>query len=129
MHFIESHLFLGDRLMDWYRDRETKFLGYLDDYANLIQAYLTLHEPTYELSYLKKAKQQTDHMLTLFRDQAHGGFFLTGNDAETVISREKEIFDGALSSGNAIAFSVLTNISALTGDQLYMQKAEEMYYS
>src|SRR5699024_8307301 len=41
MHFIESHLFQGDRLMARYRDGETKFLGYLDDYANLIQAYLT----------------------------------------------------------------------------------------
>src|SRR5699024_541729 len=62
-------------------------------------------------------------------DQDHGGFFLTGNDAETVISREKEVFDGALPSGNAIAISVLTKISALTGEQLYMQRAEEMYYS
>lgn len=129
MHFIESHLFQGDRLMARYRDGETKFLGYLDDYANLIQAYLTLYEATYELSYLKKAKQQTDHMLTLFWDQDHGGFFLTGNDAETLISREKEVFDGALPSGNAIAISVLTKISALTGEQLYMQRAEEMYYS
>src|SRR5699024_11566511 len=61
-------------------------------------------------------------------DQDHGGFFLTGNDAETLISREKEVFDGALPSGNAIAISVLTKISALTGEQLYMQRAEEMYY-
>src|SRR5699024_6057417 len=30
---------------------------------------------------------------------------------------------------NAIAISVLTKISALTGEQLYMQRAEEMYYS
>src|SRR5699024_7341470 len=50
-------------------------------------------------------------------------------DAETLISREKEVFDGALPSGNAIAISVLTRISALTGEQLYMQRAEEMYYS
>src|SRR5699024_156183 len=80
-------------------------------------------------SYLKKAKQQTDHMLTLFWDQAYGGFVLTGNDEETLISREKEVFDGAIGCGNAIAISVLTKISALTGEQLYMQRAEEMYYS
>src|SRR5699024_12418309 len=97
--------------------------------ANLIQAYLTLYEATYELSYLKKAKQQTDHMLTLFWDQAHGGFFLTSNDAETLISREKEVLDGSHPSGNAIAISVLTKISALTGEQVYMKMSEEMYYS
>src|SRR5699024_7272943 len=35
MHFIESHLLQGDRLMARYRDGETKFLGYVDYYANL----------------------------------------------------------------------------------------------
>src|SRR5699024_12153076 len=87
MHFIESHLFQGDRLMARYRDGETKFLGYLDDYANLIQAYLTLYEATYELSYLKKAKQKTDHMITLFWDKDHGGFFLSGYDSENLNSK------------------------------------------
>lgn len=129
MRFIETHLFDKDRLMTRYRDGETKFAGYLDDYAALIQAYLTLYEATFELTYLKKARQQTDNMIELFWDKEHGGFFLTGNDAETLISREKEIFDGALPSGNSIAGSILTKLSALTGDHSYMQKVDAMYYS
>src|SRR5699024_7419134 len=38
-------------------------------------------------------------------------------------------FDGSLPSGKAFTITVLTRISALTGEELYMQRAEELYYS
>src|SRR5690625_2346024 len=80
--FIEENLFVDDRLMARYRDGETKFNAYLDDYVYLIWAYIELYESTYDLNYLQKAKLLMDDMIKLFWDETNGGFYYTGSDSE-----------------------------------------------
>src|SRR5699024_1148804 len=46
-----------------------------------------------------------------------------------LISREKEIYDDALPSGNGVAGVMLTKLGYLTGETAYLDKSEEMYYS
>lgn len=127
--FIEDKLINQGRLMARYREGETKFKAYLDDYAYLIWAYLELYEATFSLSYIKKAKYIADEMIRLFWDDSYGGFYHTGSDAEQLISREKEIYDGALPSGNGVAANVLLHLTALTGDTRYIDTCEDMYYT
>ncbi|MEI3614098.1 thioredoxin domain-containing protein [Pseudogracilibacillus sp. SO30301A] len=129
IHFIEVKLYKKERLMARYREEETKFKAYLDDYAFLVWAYVELYEATYELEYIQKAKNVTDDMLDLFWDNKHGGFYQTGSDSEQLIAREKEIFDGALPSGNGVAANMLVILSSLTGDTKYLDKCEEMYHT
>ena len=126
MTFIEVELFNDKRLLARYRDGEAKYLAYLDDYAFLIWGCIELYEATYELSYLEKAKKYTDAMIQLFWDEEHGGFFQSGSDSETLISREKEIYDGALPSGNGVAANVLMRLGSLTGVLKYKDMAETM---
>ena len=52
-------------------------------------------------------------MIELFADQA-GGFYMTASDAESLIIRPKEVYDGALPSGNSVAALVLLRLYALT---------------
>src|SRR5690625_7479987 len=85
-----------------YRDRETKFNAYLDDYVYLIWAHIELYESTYDLNYLQKAKLLMDDMIKLFWDETNGGFYYTGSDSEKLIMRDKEIFDSDSPSGNSI---------------------------
>src|SRR5699024_4071720 len=65
----------------------------------------------------------------LFWEEADGGFYFSGDDNETLISREKEVYDGALPSGNSVASVMLTRMGYLTGETKYLDKAEEMYYT
>lgn len=129
MQFIEANLFQEGRLMARYREGETKYNGYIDDYAYLLWAYLELYQNTSQLDYLQNGKILLDQMSTLFWDEQNGGFFFNGKDSETLISREKEIYDGALPSGNGVAAVMLTNMAYLTGETTYLDKAEEMYFS
>lgn len=129
IHFIEQNLYHHGRLMARYRDGEAKYKGYLDDYASLLWAYIELYNATFTPAYLEKGKALADDMLQLFWDKTDGGFFLSGNDGETMISREKEIYDGALPSGNGIAAVMLTQIGYLTGETSYLDKVEEMFYA
>lgn len=64
--FIEKNLYHDDRLIARYRNGEMKHLAYLDDYAFLLWAYITLYDTTFEPRYLQRARTIADNMITLF---------------------------------------------------------------
>ncbi len=67
-----------------------------------------------------------DALLDLFHDDDGGGFFTTGHDAEALIVRTKDIFDGATPSANAVAALALARLGALTGAARYTDAAREV---
>lgn len=125
--FIEHTLFQNDRLKARYRAGEVKYNAYIDDYAFLLWAYIEMYDTTFSPVYLQKARELADSMIDLFWDVENGGFFFNGDDSEELISREKEIYDAALPSGNSVAGVMLVRLSFLTGEMKYLDKAEEMY--
>ncbi|MBU5467845.1 thioredoxin domain-containing protein [Virgibacillus sp. MSJ-26] len=129
VRFIEESLFDKGRLMARFRDGETKHKGYLDDYAFLIWAYLEMYQATFSLGFLNKGKTLMNDMLDLFWDEEHGGFYLSGSDSEQLIAQDKEVYDGALPSGNSVASVMLTRLAYLTGETDYLDKVETMYFS
>ena len=99
--------------------------GFLDDYAFLIAGCLDLYESTFETTWLDQANRLAGRMVTLFNDPAHVGFFLAGNDVETLLTRgHKPDYDGAVPSGNSVAAVCLSRLSRLTGSAAMTEKAE-----
>jgi len=126
--FIFSKLVRPDgRLLARYRDGEAAFLAYLDDYAFLIWALIELYETTYKPMYLKKAMELTNDMIKYFWDNKKGGLFIYGSDSEQLITRPKEIYDGAIPSGNSVAALNFLRLSRLTGQQELEEKAHQMF--
>ncbi len=124
--FITGKLSEQGRLMARYRDGEVKHTGYIDDYAYFLEACLELYGATFNQDYLLAARRTADGMISLFWDTEGGGFFFTGNDSEKLISRQKEVYDGATPSGNSTAFTSFIRLASLTGEQTYMERAEDM---
>ena len=54
-------------------------------------------------------------MIDEFADPEHGGFFYTGRSHEALIARQKDVYDNATPSGNAMAATALLRLAALTG--------------
>ncbi|NLP44403.1 MAG: thioredoxin domain-containing protein [Peptococcaceae bacterium] len=128
--FIYSKMFKADgRLMARYRDGDTDFLGYLDDYAFLIYGLLELYTACGKGEYLQKALELQEQQERLFRDIKDGGYFFTGNDAEELLLRPKEVYDGAMPSGNSISAYNLARIWRLTGEQKWQDLAEQQFDS
>jgi hypothetical protein len=67
-------------------------------------------------------------MLSLFWDADGGGLFTTGDDAERLIVRSKDMLDGATPAANSVAASALLRLGALTGDERYSARAEEILH-
>jgi uncharacterized protein len=129
IQFIETKLIQDGRLMARYRDGDTKYKAYLDDYAFLSWAYIELYQATFSLDYLAKGKHLVNEMIRLFWDKENGGFFFSGSDNEKLISNDKEIYDGAIPSGNSVAALVLAQMGFLSGETQYLDKLEEMYFT
>lgn len=113
------------RLLARYRDGEPAIPAFLDDYAFLAWGLLELYEATFEADYLRKALALTKQMIDLFQDKQDGGFYFNGADAEELIVRPKEIYDGALPSGNSVALVNLLRLALLTGDDSLTEVAEK----
>jgi uncharacterized protein YyaL (SSP411 family) len=65
-------------------------------------------------------------MLRLFGDERGGGFFSSGAHHEALPVREKEFYDGAVPSGNSVAFLDLLRLAEITQDSLFRKAAESM---
>jgi uncharacterized protein YyaL (SSP411 family) len=123
--FLREHLCRGDDLSVHYRDGSAKGTGHIDDYAFYCLALIELYEATLDLEYLNKALRFSQLMIRKFFDKDRGGFYLYAEDAETLIHRPKEIYDGAIPSGNSVAAYVLLKLSAYTGRTDLLQTADK----
>ncbi|MGH9207173.1 MAG: thioredoxin domain-containing protein, partial [Acidimicrobiales bacterium] len=126
--FLQDHLRRpedGRWLRSWQEGR-ARHLAYASDYANLIDAFTRLGELTGKRKWTEAAIQTADEMLDLFWDVGSGGLFTTGNDAERLIVRSKDLFDGSTPSANAVGAVALCRLGALTGNDRYRRAAEEI---
>ncbi|MHA2429129.1 MAG: thioredoxin domain-containing protein [Candidatus Hermodarchaeia archaeon] len=104
------------RLLHRYRDKEAKILAFLDDYAFMIWGLLELYETTLEPEYLQKAVELNAELLTHFWDDVGGGFYFTSDDAEDLLVRKKDAYDGAIPSGNSVAMLNLLRLARITAE-------------
>lgn len=124
--FILKNLRRADgRLLARYRDGEAAYPGYVDDYAFMVWGLIELYEATFELEFLQQAIELNEEMINLFWDDKKGGFFFYGHDSEQLFTRMKEIYDGAVPSGNSAAALNLLRLSRYTGSEELQQKADD----
>lgn len=114
------------RLFARYREKEAKYKAILDDYAFLTYGLIELYESSYEILYLKKAIDLTEAMIDLFFDEKNACFFLYGKDSEKLIARPKELFDGAIPSGNSVAAYNLIRLARITGKSLFEEISKDV---
>ncbi len=122
--FLLERLQENGRLLHRYRDGEASIPAFLDDYAFFAWGLTDLYEATYEVRWLAEAKRLTQEMMHLFWDEKAGGFFLSGERNERLIARTKELYDGALPSGNSVAALNLVRLGILLMDKALQRYAE-----
>ncbi|MGM9921754.1 MAG: thioredoxin domain-containing protein [Bhargavaea sp.] len=123
--FITGNLDAGDHLFARWRDGEARFHAYLDDYAYLIWGQLELHQATGQERYAKEAVRLASILEDRFAD-GPGAFYFTDRDGESLLTRSKDILDGALPSGNGIAAMQLWRLGKLTADERWVRRAEKI---
>ena len=105
---------------------EGRFPAFLDDLANLIRALLALQEVTGDPELLRKAENLTEQMIREFREGEGPFFFYTRAQQKDVILRKKEVYDGAVPSGNAIMARNLHDLGILMDRKEWREAAVAM---
>lgn len=127
VNFILSNLRdLDKRLLHRYKDGTSEINGYLTDYVFFIWGLIELYEATFDIFYLKTALELHKIQIKDFWDKAIGGFYFTAANSEKLLTRQKEIYDGAIPSGNSIAILNLLRLSYLTGNYKLEEKADTL---
>lgn len=103
-----------------------KHPAFLDDYAFLIEALLYLHEITADTDWLLKAEAITHQVIENFSENETGYFFYTHKKQEDIILRKKEVYDGALPSGNSIMAYNLFRLSILLDKREWKSRCYDM---
>jgi len=103
------------RLYRRWREGEVAISGFLEDYAFLVWGLIELYEATFRVRYLEEAFHLNRLMIELFGDKERGGFYFSGKDNEALITRQKELYDGATPSGNSVAALNMLRLARMTG--------------
>ncbi len=119
----------GGRLWHSYKNGRARQIGFLDDYAAVIQGYIALYEATFAEDWLTEADRLTQYVLTNFADNAPDGeplLFFTDKTGEDLIARKKELFDNVIPSSNAIMAGNLHALSLLLERPAYAELCSRM---
>lgn len=111
------------RLLHRYRDGEAAQLAYVDDYVFFIWGLIELYETTFKPGYLQTALELNNDLLKHFWDEKGGGFYFNADDGEKLLSRQKEVYDGAIPSGNSVAMLNMVRLGRIVADFSLEEKA------
>jgi uncharacterized protein len=111
------------RLLKRHRGGESALPAHAADYAFMIWGLLDLYEANFEVRNLTRAIELNDQLIEHFWDDAAGGLFFTADDSEALPVRSKEVYDGAIPSGNSVAMLNFLRIARLTADASLEEKA------
>jgi uncharacterized protein YyaL (SSP411 family) len=109
----------GRWLRAWQAEAGARHLAYAADHAALVDAFTRLAELTGEARWTTAAVETAEALLALFWDEATGGFFTTGHDAEALVARQQDLLDNATPSANSNAAVALVRLAALTGEDRF----------
>ena len=93
---------------------ELRHPAQLDDLAFYALGLLERYEADFDVEHIARALELAEEIIQNFADP-QGGFYRTAHDAEKLMFRPKEIFDGAIPSGNTACAVLLSRLYRLSG--------------
>jgi hypothetical protein len=123
--FLINHLYRDGILFRSWRNGKAQLPAYLEDYASLILAFLSLYQSDPDQAWFEWAYRLAEEMMGHFRNP-EGGFFDTQDSQESLILRPQEFQDNTTPSGNALAATALLQLSIFTGRVDWRENADQM---
>ena len=126
-HFIVSKLLQnGGSLNHSYKDGKSSINGYLEDYATVVDAFISLYEATLDETWLAQAKQLTDYVFDHFYDLKSSMFYFTSDLDPALITRKIETEDNVISASNSIMAINLFKLSHYYSNKHYLKVSKQM---
>ncbi len=109
-----------------FKNGKSTINGYAEDYATVIQAFISLHEITLDEKWLILSKEIMEYTIVHFYDSTSGMFFYTSKEDPSLIARKTEVIDGVISSSNSIIGNSLFKLGHYFYDKKMTQISKQM---
>ncbi|MCE7064108.1 thioredoxin domain-containing protein [Dyadobacter sp. CY326] len=124
--FIRDRMSVENKLMHSYKNGQASVIGFLEDYAAVIEAYLALYQITFDEAWITLAKNLADYTIQNFYDEKEGFFHFTDASGEALIARKKELFDNVMPSSNSIMAHNLYILGLMLDQDEYTKMSDVM---
>jgi uncharacterized protein len=100
--------------------------AFLEDYAHLISAFISLYENTFDEKWIERAKKLTDTCFEQFFDSKSGMFFFSASAEEQLISKTLEVRDNVMPASNSVMAKNLFWLGTFYFDEKYIDTSLQM---
>lgn len=128
MKFLQKHM-QGEGIYYYYHAYKNgvgKFPGFLDDYAFLVDALIQLQEITGNSSYLNAAAGIIEYLDRNFEDEDGIFYYYSHAGQDDILVRKKELYDGAVPSGNSVMAWNLLYLGTVFGREAWKTRSRMM---
>lgn len=115
-----------NRLFRNFKNKKASINGFLDDYAFVIEAFISIYRATFDEKWLHEALQLTSYSIEHFYDSASGMFFYTSDIDPALIARKMELSDNVIPSSNSTMAKNLYLLGRYFYKNDYIEMAETM---
>ena len=127
--FITENLWASNgHLWHSYNNGTAKIEGFLEDYAFVIEAFISLYQVTFDMDYLQNAKQLTDYCLEQFYDEHQHFFAFNARNSSQLIAPHFEVEDNVIPAANSVMATNLHVLSVLFHNSYYEKLVNQMLH-
>jgi uncharacterized protein len=124
---VNNMVTMGHRLNRIYKENaDGRGEAFLDDYANVIDAFIALYEVTFDEQWLHTACKLADQAVVHYYDKNKGVFFFTADDDEQLIARKSEIMDSVIPASNSVMANNLKKLGLLFDNEQYLEISAQL---
>jgi uncharacterized protein YyaL (SSP411 family) len=116
----EGHLFRT------YKNGKATINAYLEDYAHVIAAFISLYEITLNEQWLTYAKQLTDYCFDHFYNKEAEFFLFTSHQDDPLVTPHFEVEDNVIPAANSVMAGNLLRLSIYFNHIYYEKVAKQM---
>lgn len=122
---VNNQLTAEGKLFRNFKNGKSMIDGFLEDYAHVIDAFISLYQVTFEKEWIEKAGTLLRYTLLHFQDDVSKMFFFTSSDTK-LIARKMELNDNVLPASNSVMANNLLYLGNYYNNQGYLQFAKQM---
>jgi uncharacterized protein YyaL (SSP411 family) len=114
------------RLFHSWKAGKSTINGFLEDYAHVIDAFISLYQATFDEDWLDHASQLCGYVIKHFHDPETPMFFFTSDEDPQLIARKMELTDNVCPASNSVMARNLFYLGHLLGKREWVDRAEHM---
>lgn len=109
-----------------YKDGKSTINGYLEDYAGVIDAFISMYENTFDDKWLKNARNLSNYAFDHFYEDANKMFYFTSDEDPSLVTRNIDYRDNVIPSSNSIMAKNLFKLSHYFDNESYANTSKTM---